>query len=166
MRPADSDGKYPLTTREYDALRTVFGALNALDSETLKERLQTTKSGWRDMRLCAVTMHKVLMSLLDTIPADKLLTLRDELNQTVCEVRLRTASQNTRDSVFVSHRAMISLIDRAIQMECMLCEKSVKKGKRCPLYKDICACFPYELDTPTDTRCPFAGVSHLKYTED
>lgn len=167
MRAPDEDGKYPLTMREYDALRTVFGALNALDSETLKERLQTTNGGWRDMRLALSMMRKVLDNLLSTIPARNLLTLKDELNHTYCEVRIRGAGTLAHpDCVYLSQKAVVSLIDRAIQLECMLCEKSAKEGKRCPLYKNIQALFPYELDEPTDTQCPFAGVSHVNYGKD
>lgn len=167
MRQPDADGKYPLTMREYDALRTVFGALNALDSDTLKERLKTTKYGWRDIRLCLAVMRKVLDKLLLTIPPLKLLTLQEELKHTYCEVRIRGGGTPSHpDCVYVSQKAIVAMIDRAIQLECLLCDKSVKDGKRCPLYKNIQALFPYELDEPTDTKCPFAGVSHVNYGKD
>lgn len=164
MREPDADGKYPLTMREYDALRTVFGALNALDSETLKDRLKTTKYGWRDMRVSLAFMKKVLDKILMTIPPHKLLTLKEELNHTYCEVRIRGGGSATHpDCVYVSQKAIVAMIDRAIQLECLLCEKTAKEGKRCPLYRNIQALFPYELDEPTDTCCPFAGVSHINY---
>ena len=48
QRP-DEDGRYPLSMKEYTALRTLFGAVNALDSDTLKERCKLFPGGWRDL---------------------------------------------------------------------------------------------------------------------
>ena len=61
---ADEDGRYPLSTREYEALRTVFGAVNALDTETLRDRCGLFRYGWRNMRLAASLLRKVMEGLL------------------------------------------------------------------------------------------------------
>ena len=161
QRP-DEDGRYPLSMKEYTALRTLFGAVNALDSDTLKERCKLFPGGWRDLR-CAYTLCQRLMEkLLCTIPAKKLLSMRRELTHTICEVKIRPLSSSESDSVMLDRKALIDLINRAIYMDCMLCQKTVKECKHCPLFKTIDACFPYDLIDPKDELCPFAGVSRLE----
>jgi len=158
----DADGRYPLSMQEYTALRTLFGAVNALDSDTLKDRCKLFPGGWRDLR-CAYTLcKKVMENLLFTVPAKKLVSMRRELTHTICEVKIKPPTSSTEDTVMVSRRALIDLINRAIYMDCMFCEKNAKECKRCQLYKDMNACFPYELLDPQDTLCPFAGVSKLE----
>lgn len=158
----DTDGRYPLSIREYTALRTLFGAVNALDSETLKERCKLFSGGWRDLRCAYSLCKKVMENLLCTIPTQKLLSMRRELTHTICEVKIKPPTSSVEDTVMVSRRALIDLINRAIYMDCMLCEKTAKECKRCQLYKDINACFPYELLDPQDELCPFAGVFKLE----
>lgn len=168
MREADKDGRYPLTGREYEAMRTLWGAMNALQGDDLKARLQTTKDGWKALKTAEAFMQKAIEALNMTIPLNKLLTLQRELKETVCIVRLRGASYvSQRDSVFVSQPALVRLLDRAIQMDCMLCEKTRKEGAKCRLYRDIAACFPYELENPNEEdKCPFAGINHITYQGD
>ena len=158
----DEDGRYPLSTREYDALRTVFGAVNALDIDTLKDRCGLIKNGWRDIRLAHSLLKRVMQELLCTVPAKKLMTIRTELKHTVCELKVKPpSSMSLGGSVYVDHQALVKLAERAISMDCLFCDKDAKQGKRCPLYKALNACFPYELCEPTDEKCPFAGVSRL-----
>lgn len=162
----DEDGRYPLSTKEYEALRTVFGVVNALDSDTLKERCALIKNGWRDIRLAHTLLRRVMEELLCTIPAKKLMAIHTELKHTVCELKVKPPSGIGRGGcVYVDHKAFITICERAISMDCLFCEKDAKAGKRCPLYKALNACFPYELCEPEDTRCPFAGVSRLTLEE-
>lgn len=158
----DENGRYPLSMQEYTALRTLFGAVNALDSDTLKDRCRLFPGGWRDLRCAQALSRKVMENLLCTVPAKKLLSMRRELTHTICEVKIKPPASSTQDTVMISRKALVDLINRAVYMDCLLCEKTAKECKRCTLYQAINACFPYELLDPQDELCPFAGVSKLE----
>ena len=101
--------------------------------------------------------------LLKSVPAKKLLSMQRELQYTICEIKLKPPTKETgRDYIYIPRKEFISLLQRAIQMDCLLCDKSIKEAKKCGLYRNIDACFPYMLDEPTDTHCPFVGVSKLE----
>lgn len=160
---SDADGRYPLSTKEYEALRLLFASKAAFENTALKDRLQTIPGAWRDMRCVWAKVDKLLTRLLDTIPLKKLLALKRELKNTYCEMRIKGASNTTsNDCVYVSHQAIVRLIDRAMDMQCGLCEKSAEDCRKCQLFQDIAACFPYEIVMPKDSLCPFAGLWGLE----
>lgn len=164
IRKPDEDGRYPLSMREYEALRTIFGCVNALDDdhETLKARCKLFKGGWRDLRMLAAVSKRLMEKLLCTVPRKKLLTIQRELQHTICEVKIKPiAAPHRENMVCVSEDAMIRVCNRAMQDNCYLCDKTHKEAKRsCELYRDVQACFPYDFNESTD--CPFAGMSGLR----
>ena len=163
---ADEDGRYPLSSREYEALRTLFGAVNALDTENLKNRCKLIKNGWRNLRLAQTLLKRLMEQILTTVPLKKLVSIQKELRYTVCEIKIRPPVEDKNcGTVYVKQEAMVRLADRAINMDCCVCEKSAKECKRCQLFQDLNACFPYELWEPEDTLCPFAGVTSLRLEE-
>ena len=165
MLRKDEDGFYPLSVREYAALRQMFGFVNVMDEDALKERLKTIPSGWRDMRMMAAVSKHLVHELLTTVPIKKRLSIQSELRNTVCEIKFKPPSSKMEDCVVISRKALVRLMERAIDMDCLFCDKSLNECKRCTLYKDLNACFPYELAEPTDNKCLFAGVSGLEAEE-
>lgn len=162
----DSDGRYPLSGREYGALKTMFGAVNALDTEELDSRCKLQPNSLRDIHAAKALLQKSLFNLLDTVPLKKLGAIRKELQNTYCILKTKPVGGGASDhTVYVDQKALIRLMERAISMDCFLCEKSVKEGRKCPLYRDLSACFPYNLDDSGDVLCPFAGVSSLQLEE-
>jgi hypothetical protein len=159
----DPAGGYPLSMREYDALRQMMGAVSALDCDTLKPRCQLKEGTWEKLTRARDDLQEVMTDLFSTIPTRKLLSMRRELANTVCTVHIKPPSTTDRgDFVYVAQKNFIELIQRAIQMDCQFCDKTLKECKKCTLFKNIQDCFPYELYEPTDTLCPFAGVSRLE----
>lgn len=157
------DGGYPLSMKEYDALRTLFGAVSALDSASLKPRLDALYPGsWEELISTKDKLMELMEKLLESIPLRKLEAIRRELKQTVWEVKIKPPSEVKREPcVYVPQKAVVRLIQRSIQLECLLCDKCAEDGLKCPLYNDINDCFPYELIEPGDKLCAFAGVSKL-----
>ena len=161
-RKPDADGRYPLSMQEYEALRTIFGCVNALDddNERLKARCQLIKGGWRDMRLLATTARRLMENLLCTVPAKKLLSIRRELQHTICEIKVKPVAMNSDSIVYVSQDALLRVCNRAMQENCYLCDKSHREARQhCDLYKDVQACFPYDFEQSVD--CPFSGMKGL-----
>ena len=166
LRDPDEHGRYPLSMREYEALRMMFAAVTALDCEPLHDRCDLFPGLWETVQKAKDDMFGATEQLLTTVPAKKLVAMRHELKYTVCKIDIRPPSKDAgRDYLYIPRKAFIELLQRAIQLDCMVCDKSLKECKKCKLYKDIDACFPYLLDEPTDTKCPFAGVSRLEIAQ-
>lgn len=73
-RNPDEDGRYPLSYVEYQSLRSLFGAKNALEQthNQLERRVRTIPGGWRDFRLLMTLVDKLLGAVLRTIPQKKI----------------------------------------------------------------------------------------------
>lgn len=159
---ADADGRYPLSTREYEALRTLFGAVNAMALDMLKDRCDLNPGDWEKLQEARDSAQQVLNNILRTIPLKKLMSISTELRNTICELRIKPPVSASNGSIYIDQAAMVRMAERAIAMDCVICEKTREEGKRCPLYRDINDCFPYELMEPDDALCPFAGISRLR----
>lgn len=72
-RKPDEDGRYPLSHAEYQALRSIFGAKNALEQthHDLERRVRLIPGGWRDFRLVMTLIDKLMAAVLGTIPQKK-----------------------------------------------------------------------------------------------
>lgn len=162
----DEYGCYPLSMEEYDAVRQMMGAINVLDNnDVLKQRFDLIDENmWEQYKSCQSKLVELIERLFGSIPPKKLLSMRRELDHTVCITKIRPPSLNEpKDYLYISRTAFERMIQRAIDLNCLICDKSCSEGKRCDLYKDIVDMFPYELtDSDKDEKCPFAGVSKIK----
>lgn len=156
----DESGRIPLSSREYTALRAIFGSFNALElyHKELERRCKTWKGGWRDLRLLCVLSRKIMEKVLQTIPHNKLVAIRKELQNTICEVKVKGVTGSSGDAcIYVSEPALVRLTEDATEMKCFGCEKTQKEAKKsCQLYKDIQATFHYEFENCGD--CPFSNM--------
>lgn len=155
--------RIPLTKREYYALREVFGIVNAFDrcAHDLKTRCQQIPNGWRDLRLICSKAEKLMGDLLKTVPVEKLRSMKAELGQITCEVKCVkdfTGRLKAEGFSYVPDDALSRVVARLIGDECLVCDKSAKQGKRCPISKDIEALYPWPMP-PRGDRCPLAGLS-------
>ena len=158
----DADGRYPLSGREYGALKTIIAAVNSLETDELNSRCELCENALGDLNTAKYLLRKTMDALLETVPVKKLIAIRKEMGNTFCVLRTNPIGDVTNRTVYVDQPSMVRLMERAISMECFMCEKSAKECERCPLFRDLSACFPYELVEPGDTICPFAGVSKLQ----
>ena len=169
MLKADETGRYPVSMREYEDIRFLFGMSAALDQmEDLKPRLGLIKNGWRDIRMMAATVSRLIEALLKTVPLKKLLAMQSELKRTVCNVSVKgPAGRVDDDLTVVPFDALLHVMDRAIQMDCTFCSKSAKEGKKCKLHKAIETCLQYEMAKNKDNpdACPLAGSAALNRGE-
>lgn len=157
-RSADIEGKIPLSHDEYKALRTIFGAYNALMlyHDRLERRCRGYKDGWRDLRCLVAMSEKVMHQVLATIPAKKLLQIRKELDNTICEIKVKLVSGKAADGfMYVDEDALIRICKAATDINCFGCEKTHKQARHnCQLYKDIQSFFNYEFKDCG--KCPFS----------
>ena len=131
----------PLSYREYSALRQLFGMVVGWDEKgsELRQRLKLVPHGWRDARMLAAVSSRLLDGLLGTIPVKKLVMIRKELDNTWCEVTVRNSIAPVKKEMFtyVEQETLERVTDRAMELECMFCEKRGKDARKCQLRQDI-----------------------------
>lgn len=157
-RQADADGRIPLSSREYKALRALFGAVNVLTqySGELERRARGIKNGWRDLRCLQANADRLTQRLLATVPLKKLVAINTELKNTYCELQTKGAVNSIEnDCMYIEVGKLVKLCKAAAAVECFACTKSHKQAaKNCELYETIQSLFAYEFE---DTeQCPFA----------
>ena len=154
----------PLSKREYYALRQLFGLVSVFQicGDDLRNRLRGLSGGWRDLRMMQSVSDKLLRTILDTIPLQKLNILSRELTNTVCEVNVRgpIGIHDESGTACVETAALERMMDRAMQVECFACEKLGKKARSCPMRKDILKLVPWDFpEIGKDSPCPYAQGS-------
>lgn len=162
----DEKGRYPMSNAEYQALRALFGAKNALEqtSKDIERRMRLIPGGWRDFRMLVAVLDKLLMGVLRTVPQKKLLAIRAELSRTICEVHMQGVTRPKDDDLLtvVPQGALERVIGEAVHFRCFGCERS--DYKRCELFKAIDALYHY--DFPKTKICPFADMTDLSEIPD
>ena len=156
----DEDGRYPLSYNEYQALRAIFGAKNALEQthKQLEQRVRLIPGGWRDFKLIMAVLDKLLNAVLRTIPAKKLVQIRSELSRTICEIKLQGVTGGLPDDkllTVVPQGALETVVNESMTMKCFACERC--DYKRCELFKAIDSLYNY--DFPTPKTCPLADLT-------
>lgn len=164
MLRKDEDGRYPLSGAEYAELQTVIGLVDALGRlDAINDRLGLIRYGKRDLGCIRAKANKLFEKLLLTVPNKKLRMIKQELSRTYCEVKLHGAAGQAWDNLcIVPMDALTAIMNKAIEQSCYLCSKDAKAGKRCDLYKMLCACLPYAPEQRKDGACPLAGSFELE----
>lgn len=164
MLRQDEQGYTPLSGMEYTELQRVMALLNGLDEVyALNERIGAIKYGKRDLACIKRLSGKLLEGILRTIPKNKVQRIRDELPRLTADVRIRGAATPEKQEVLlVPFDALVALMGSAIEQSCYLCSKTEKEGRKCKLYRQICACLPYKPNSKGDGFCPLAGSACLE----
>lgn len=158
----DEDGRYPLSYNEYQALRAIFGANNALEQthKQLEQRVRLIPGGWRDLKLIMSVLDKLMGAVLRTIPQKKLVQIRAELSRTVCEIKLQSVTGGLSDDkllTVVPQGALETVVNESMSMKCFCCERC--DYKRCELFKAIDSLYNY--DFPKTKTCPLSDMTEI-----
>jgi hypothetical protein len=162
----DENGRYPMSNPEYQALRALFGAKNALEqtSKDIERRVRLIPGGWRDFRMLVAVLDRLLAAVLRTVPQKKLLAIRAELSRTICEVHMQGVTSPKDDDLLtvVPQGALERVINEAVSFRCFGCERC--DYKRCELFKAVDVLYHY--DFPKTKTCPFADMTDLSDVPD
>ena len=162
-----ADGtRVPLTGQEYYAIRALFGLISGYEtgmSRLEKRAKEYSENGtWRDMRMIAKVADKTVISLLRSVPTDKLRQIRRELDNTVVKVEVKKSvvpQPEKEEYAYVPIRPLDALLNRILSWECAFCEKDGKDIKRCECRKELEAVFPYDIEAQDKDGCRFRGYS-------
>lgn len=165
MRQPDADGLYPMSAKEHLALRTLYGAVNALltKQDDIKDRVALLGMT-EDYEEITDKFCKLLAGFLNTIPRRKQEMVRREMNNTILTVSIgRTYTDSTHNGCYIDSEVLMKLINLCMQDHCFICQKSFKEGTRhCPIYKAIADCYAYELTDEESNFCPLQGVWEIE----
>lgn len=155
----------PLSKNEYYALLELFGIVNSFNQCTgiLERRCRTIPNGWRDMRLLISTAERLMQKLLSTVPSKKLIAIQKDMHFARCELKVMpdyTAEKDKDGFAYVPNTALSNVVERLINWECMLCDKSKAKSKQCKTLKDIAALYPWEFPEKCD-GCALQGLMSI-----
>ena len=155
------DERWPMSGQEYYALKAIVGSISTLLNEQnqLKSRLKRIKGGWRDLKLIEAKEITLYEAILDTVPLRKLQQMEVELRNADVEIKLvrDVTGKHKPTFTYVPTEALEWLEEQVTDANCMLCEKSEKESRRCPIRRNIEALYAY--DVPTHKSCPLARMA-------
>lgn len=115
------------------------------------------------MRLLISTAERLMGNLLSTIPLKKLNAIKKDLRFSRCELKITpdyTGESKKEGYAYVPDKALSNVVERLVNWECMLCDKSKAKSKQCKILKDIEALYPWEIPSKNG-GCPLQGLMSI-----
>ena len=151
-----------LSKNEYYALLELFGLVNSFNqySAVLEQHCRSTPNGWRDLRLLTSTAERLMEKILLTVPLKRLTAIQKDLHFARCELKVvpdYTVEKEKDGFAYVSNNALSNVVERLVNWECMLCDKSKGNAKQCKVLKDIQALYPWDFSEKPD-GCALQGL--------
>ena len=156
----------PLSGREYAALQAYFCVVSTL-TETiapLEKRIKSARPGtWRDYRMMQTVSEKVLDNVLETVPADKLAHISQDIRHTKLYIRIEpewaAPTMKTGGFSYTPTDALNNLLNYLMEHECLMCDKSAKESRKCPHRKLIEKSLPHTVPGNDSEDCKYAGIA-------
>lgn len=147
----DGDGRIPMSTAEYEGVRTLFGVTSMIPliARKLEERAREIPGAWRDLRLMERLSEKLTAAILLTVPMKKLMAMRSELGRT--RIIMTLDKRPDQMDFVVSEEAVHQLITNACELRCFGCGKA--DWWACETYQAVRDVLPYDLP-PQGVQCP------------
>ncbi len=150
-----------LSGKEYYALRALMGIVSTFETELppMEKRLRSVKMGWCHAKLIVGLADRLLDKVLATIPPKKLAQIRQELGHSRVEISVTPDYTGAHKTMFtyVPNDALEWLEDQVIDLNCLMCDKTDKESRRCPVRRNIEALYMY--DFPERKCCPIAHMN-------
>lgn len=168
MLAVDAEGRAGLTGKEFAALQSLFATVSTYEVvlPMLEERARTMceRGTWRDLRMLRKVSDRVIARLLATVPARKLQQTLMTLDHVRVYVKVEAPGIRTKDPTsytYVPTEALDCLMNTILDDHCLLCGKTEKEGRKCPLRQAILDAVPHDvkIDRESD-KCMFADLSN------
>lgn len=156
--PGVDEGRTQASGREIDVLEklVLLDAVLAKGGDTMKPRLSTIPNGWRDYKMIASVMDKLVEKLLETCTVRTLERLQSVAKN--CDLSIKPRSVSKDDPCLVIHEsALMQLINTTCNAECAICFKHGAEVRGCTLRKTLMEIAPLN-DPPKDGRCGYADI--------
>ena len=127
---ADPDKKKPLPEirmrqGELDGLFALFATLQEIESikTDMRQRLNAIPNGYRDTRLVEATLTRLVESLIATVPAEKLKSIRQMLPRMKYKVYFNGSVSQMQDNATAIDAQDLDLLCRRVHDSyCFLCD--------------------------------------------
>lgn len=159
-RPPEGE-RTNLSGREYFALRALMGIVStfATEDQILEKRLKNVPMGWCDIKMIEAKADRLLDAVLATVPQKKLAQIRQEIEHTRVEINVirDVTGAHKKAFTYVPNDALEWLEEQVVDLNCMMCDKTEKESRKCPIRKNIEALYQY--DFPERKGCPIAHMN-------
>ena len=136
-------GRRPMNGREM----RVIEYLAAMDSkivesgDAMRDRLRDIPNGWRQWRLMASTLSRLLVQLYDLMPIKNLRHIQNVCAHGEVLIRMQPASR-VPEYTLVNEDDLRILVNTSMAAECAICFKEGKEIDRCPLRRAMLSIAP------------------------
>lgn len=162
--------RWGMTYQEYLAYQELCALVGTIGhlSKKLEKRLKAVPGGWRDARMLDAVSASLITRLCDTIPIEKLLAIRREIDHTQVYIRTKPDyCQRSLDNItYVREDALDDLVQHVMNLDCYLCEKNHAQSKQCPLRKTIENLYHFDINVKKTEGCPLAGLTYVRNEEE
>ena len=110
----------------------------------LQSRLREIPYGWRDYRLAASTLMRLLKKVICALPARQQRHVTNVLRTHEVHLRLASTAKIPGDCLMVERDAFREIINTAMAAECAICLKSEAEIRGCKLRKALETCIMLE----------------------
>lgn len=153
----------PLRRREYIGVQDLIGGVECIHEAMAALSERATETGAMDTLLKAHdTAVEAYEQILASIPADKLVRIRKDLDNTRVYVKVEAPGIKTMDSKlwrYVPAEVLNRLVDYVAKSECFFCDKSKEDGRKCQIRQMMEDAMPHELEYKSpDGCCEWSGL--------
>lgn len=130
----ENGDKAPLSGAELKIVEFMIAVNDRLlaGGDALRERLKAIPNGWRDYRLMATTMDRMLSEIYPTVPMKGRLYLQKIIDHGEALIRYVPASRTAEWKV-IRDDDLAVLINLAMSSECAICLKDGSELRKCEL---------------------------------
>lgn len=158
------DGRYPLREREFSALQKLISAVSETveSMPLLEKRARNAEDAWDDLKEMGERAETALTKILLTVPQEKLMHIRKELRNTKIYYIIQPDGLpvNKREPFcYVPTEALNVLMNTVIDSECLVCYKTDKESRKCPIKKALERVLPWELPGTKTGECKYSGLA-------
>ena len=155
------DERWPMSGPEYAALKAIVGSMSTLLTEEaqIEKRLKRIKGGWRDLKLIEAKEIAIYEAILKTVPLKKLQQMEIELKNASLQISIvrDVTGKHKPAFTYVPTEALRWFEEQVVDINCILCDKSEKESRRCPIRRNIEALYAYDL--PERKGCPISQLT-------
>ena len=136
-KASDAD-RLPLTGKELKCVEYLVGMESRINEsgDALRERCKRIPNGWRDYRLIASTLDRLLTNLYTTVPYKGRLYLKKLIDNGEILIRERPLVR-TPEWRMIKDEDLATLVNTAMASECAICLREGKEAKKCKLRRAL-----------------------------
>lgn len=124
-----------MNAAQKEAAVALYGIENLMQGydKQFRALAQRVPHGWRDFRLALMTISKLISRILDTVPADQMRAMVNQMAISDIKVVTKSATRQREDDWVVSRDELATLMNYAVEGACLMCDDP--NGYSCPLRK-------------------------------